>query len=84
MSFVPNPFTTWAENLVFKQLKHYITVNYLSNTKIINDMYIHTKKDDKHKLKKIMKKIIKEKTYEDEKKQFALRKICNEIILTHC
>ena len=81
---VSNPFISWAEKYVFKQINYCINMNYLSNTHIINDIYLHTTKDDKNKLKKIMLKIIKEKTYEDEKKQFALRKICNEIILTHC
>ena len=81
MSRVINPFTDWAKKTVHKQIHNCIEKQYLKNT-IIDDTGSLLILDDYDKIRinKIMKKIIKEKTYEDEKKQFAIRSACNEIM----
>ena len=82
MSRVVNPFTDWANQAVYKQINNCIEKQYLQNTTIDVDTreLIIEDDDDKLRLKKLMKKIIKEKTYDDEKKQYALRSACNEIM----
>lgn len=77
-----NPFTDWGKRTVYKQINNCIEKEYLKNTTIDNETnaLLITNEDDKIKLNKIIKKIIKEKTYEDEKKQFAIRSACNEIM----
>ena len=82
MSRVVNPFTDWANQAVYKQINNCIEKQYLQNTTIDVDTreLIIEDDDDKLRLKKLMKKIIKEKTYDDEKKQYAIRYTCNEIM----
>ena len=77
-----NPFMNWGKNTVYKQIYHCIEKQYLRNTTIdeTTKELLFEDENDKIKLKKIIKKIIKEKTYEDEKKQFAIRSTCNEIM----
>lgn len=77
-----NPFTNWGKRTVYKQINHYIDNKYLQNTTVDNETnkILITNEDDKVKLKKIIKKIIKEKTYEDEKKEYAIRNAYNEIM----
>jgi len=77
-----NPFTNWGKRTVIKQINNCIDKNYLRNTTIDDETkeILITNEDDKNKIKKIMKKIIKEKTYDNEKKQYAIRDACTEII----
>lgn len=76
-----NPFIYWANEAVYKQINNCIDKQYLQSTTIDVDTreLIIQDEDDKLRLKKLMKKIIKEKTYDDEKKQYAMRSACNEI-----
>lgn len=81
-----NPFMNWGKRTVYKQINNCIEKEYLQNTTIddtTKELHFEDE-DDKRKLKKIIKKIIKEKTYEDEKRQFAIRSACNEIMNTIC
>ena len=82
MSRVVNPFTDWANQAVYKQIYNCIEKQYLQNTSIDIDTseLIIEDEYDKVRLKKLMKKIMKEKTYDDEKKQYAIRNTCNEIM----
>ena len=78
-----NPFTTWANVQVYKQIKHFISVGYLTDTVIDEEgeIIINTYSDDRKRCIKILKKIKREKTYEDEKKQFAIRKACDDLMV---
>jgi hypothetical protein len=72
----------WAQNYVLWQIKHFTDLGYFNfhvetHTK---ELILYNKSDEYHKLAKLMRKIIKELTFEDEKKQYAIRKVCNDII----
>jgi hypothetical protein len=77
-----NPFTNWANEAVYKQINNCIEKQYLQNTTIDEETkkILIADENDKIKLKKLMNKIIKEKTYEDEKKQYAIRSACNDMM----
>lgn len=77
-----NPFLNWAEKIVYNQIKNCLEKGYLNDTFVddeTGEVILYNICEHK-RLKKLMKKIIREKTFDDEKKQFAIRKICNNVI----
>ena len=72
----------WALRNVFKQIKHchergYMNIDVEQET---GELILYENFTEYHKLKKLMMKIMKEKTFEDEKKQFAIRRVCKDIV----
>lgn len=72
----------WALRNVFKQIKHchergYMNIDVEQET---GELILYENFAEYHKLKKLMMKIMKEKTFEDEKKQFAIRRVCKDIV----
>ena len=72
----------WALRNVFKQITNYHAKGYMGIDveKETGELILYDNVKEYRKLKKLMMKIMKEKTFEDEKKQFAIRRVCNEII----
>ena len=72
----------WALRNVYKQITNSHNKGYI-NTQVeqeTGELIIYKTGIEYYKLKKLMLKIIQEKTFEDEKKQFAIRRVCNDII----
>lgn len=72
----------WAQNFVHKQIRNCTNLGYFNFhvEKDTKELILYNKTEEYYKLEKLMKKIIKELTFEDEKQQYAIRKVCNDII----
>ena len=72
----------WASKDVFNQIsncykKKYMCIDVEKDT---GEVILYGNEKHFEKLDKLMKKIISERTFEDEKKQYAIRKVCYDII----